>query len=132
SCAVRQPATVPRDAHHPHPSGGNMLDTGMTRRHLLAAMAAAGLGAALPAPAAGPRGASAAARDGAAAGRRPDSIGVALVGLGYYATHLLAPGLQLTRNCHLAGIVTGSPEKIPPLQQRSGLGDRHVRTYDAS
>src|SRR5690606_41008868 len=81
SCAVRQPATVPRDAHHPHPSRGNMLDTGMTRRHLLAAMAAAGLGAALPAPAAGPRGASAAARDGAAAGRRPDSIGVALVGL---------------------------------------------------
>ncbi|WP_447729724.1 Gfo/Idh/MocA family protein [Pseudoxanthomonas suwonensis] len=107
-----------------------MLDTGMTRRHLLAAMAAAGLGAALPAPAAGPRGASAAARDGAAAGRRPDSIGVALVGLGYYATHLLAPGLQLTRNCHLAGIVTGSPEKIPQWQQQYGIADRNVYSYD--
>ncbi|WP_125075953.1 Gfo/Idh/MocA family oxidoreductase [Pseudoxanthomonas sp. SGT-18] len=105
-----------------------MLDTGLTRRHLLAAMAGAGIGAALPASAA-PRPVAGAAR-GTHAGRRPDSIGVALVGLGYYATNLLAPGLQLTRNCHLAGIVTGSPDKIPEWQRKYGIPDRNVYSYD--
>src|SRR5690606_20505484 len=93
-----------------------------------AAMAGAGIGAALPASAA-PRPVASAAR-GTHAGRRPDSIGVALVGLGYYATNLLAPGLQLTRNCHLAGIVTGSPDKIPEWQRKYGIPDRNVYSYD--
>lgn len=106
-----------------------MLDTGLTRRHLLAAMAGAGLGAALPAAAAA-RTASPAASGAGAATRRPDSIGVALVGLGYYASNLLAPGLQLTRNCHLAGIVTGSPEKVPVWQDKYGIADRNVYNYD--
>ena len=39
---------------------------------------------------------------------RADSLGVALVGLGNYATNQLAPALQETEFCHLAGIVTGS------------------------
>ena len=38
-------------------------------------------------------------------------LGIALVGLGYYSTDLLAPGLQQTENCYLAGIVTGTAEK---------------------
>ena len=38
-------------------------------------------------------------------------LGVALVGLGYYSTDLLAPALQLTEHCYLTGIVTGSPIK---------------------
>lgn len=61
---------------------------------------------------------------------RKGSIGVALVGLGYYASELLAPALQLTKHCHLAGIVTGSPEKIPAWQQRHGVPDRNVYRYD--
>lgn len=61
---------------------------------------------------------------------RKGSIGVALVGLGYYATELLAPALQLTKHCHLAGIVTGSPGKIPAWQQRHGIPDRNVYHYD--
>jgi len=40
-----------------------------------------------------------------------EKLGVALVGLGYYSTDLLAPALQLTSHCYLAGIVTGTPEK---------------------
>jgi glucose-fructose oxidoreductase len=32
-------------------------------------------------------------------------------GLGYYSTDLLAPALQQTKNCYLAGIVTGSSSK---------------------
>lgn len=96
---------------------------GITRRHLLAAMAGAGLSAALPATA-GTTGTPAAQRRG------KDSVGVALIGLGYYATNLLAPALQLTRNCHLAGIVTGSPEKIPVWQEKHGIPDRNVYNYD--
>ncbi len=57
-------------------------------------------------------------------------IGVALVGLGYYSTDLLAPALQLTKHCYLAGIVTGSPEKIPVWQRRYGIKDRNVYNYD--
>jgi glucose-fructose oxidoreductase len=61
---------------------------------------------------------------------RRRKIGVALVGLGYYSRDLLAPALQLTRYCHLAGIVTGSPEKIPVWQQRYGIPDSNVYSYE--
>jgi len=56
-------------------------------------------------------------------------LGVALVGLGYYSTDLLAPALQLTKNCELKGIVTGSPEKIPIWQQKYGIKDKNVYNY---
>src|SRR5690606_22503984 len=57
------------------------------------------------------------------------SLGVALVGLGYYSGDLLAPALQLTKNCHLAGIVTGSPEKIPVWQEKYKIKDGNVYNY---
>ena len=38
--------------------------------------------------------------------QKRERLGIALVGLGYYSTDLLAPALQMTKNCHLAGIVT--------------------------
>src|SRR4051812_48408362 len=42
----------------------------------------------------------------------PDKkLGVALVGLGGYATDQLAPALENTLRCKLTGIVTGSPDK---------------------
>ena len=47
----------------------------------------------------------------AATRQKKDRLGVALVGLGYYSTDLLAPALQQTKNCYLAGIVTGTPSK---------------------
>tara|TARA_R110002167_G_scaffold260718_3_gene467171 strand:- start:135 stop:1223 length:1089 start_codon:yes stop_codon:yes gene_type:complete len=56
-------------------------------------------------------------------------IGVALVGLGYYSTDLLAPALQLTKNCELRGIVTGSPDKIPKWQAKYGIKDSNVYNY---
>lgn len=56
-------------------------------------------------------------------------LGVALVGLGYYSTDLLAPALQLTKNCELKGIVTGSPEKITKWQQKYGIEDKNVYNY---
>ncbi len=56
-------------------------------------------------------------------------LGIALVGLGYYSTDLLAPALQLTKHCELRGIVTGSPEKIPVWQEKYGIKDKNVYTY---
>jgi predicted dehydrogenase len=59
-----------------------------------------------------------------------ESLGVALVGLGYYSRDLLAPALQLTQHCHLRGVVTGSPQKIPVWQQKYNIKDRHVYNYE--
>jgi len=62
--------------------------------------------------------------------RKRDKLGVALVGLGGYATGRLAPGLQLTEHCELRGIVTGTPSKIPRWQQEYGIPDKNVYNYE--
>jgi len=63
----------------------------------------------------------------AAAGK---PLGVALVGLGGYSEGRLAPALQLTRHCRLAGIVTGTPAKAADWQRRFKIPDRSVYNYD--
>ncbi len=62
-------------------------------------------------------------------GPKKEKLGVALVGLGYYSTDLLAPALQMTKNCELKGIVTGSPEKIPKWQEQYGIADKNIYNY---
>lgn len=57
-------------------------------------------------------------------------LGVALVGLGSYSSGQLAPALQMTEHCYLAGIVTGSPEKIPEWQSKYNIKDGNVYNYD--
>ncbi len=61
--------------------------------------------------------------------RKKEQLGVALVGLGYYSTSILAPALQLTDKCKLTGIVTGSPEKIPKWQEQYGIKDPNIYNY---
>ncbi len=56
-------------------------------------------------------------------------IGVALVGLGYYSADLLAPALQLTKNCYLAGIVTGTPSKAQRWMRDYGIKEANVYNY---
>lgn len=65
-------------------------------------------------------------------GTRPQKkkLGIALVGLGYYSTDILAPALQLTQHCELKGIVTGSPEKIPNWKEKYGIEDKNVYNYE--
>lgn len=63
--------------------------------------------------------------------RTKDKIGVALLGLGYYSKHLLAPALQLTRHCELKGIVTGTPSKVAEWQTEYGIADKNVYSYDS-
>lgn len=57
-------------------------------------------------------------------------LGVALVGLGYYSTDLLAPGLQRTQNCYLAGIVTGTPAKAEKWKKMYNIHDKNIYNYD--
>lgn len=61
--------------------------------------------------------------------QKKTKLGVALVGLGYYSTDLLAPALQLTQNCYLAGIVTGSPAKAEKWKQEFGIPDKNIYNY---
>lgn len=58
-------------------------------------------------------------------------LGVALVGLGYYSTDLLAPALQLTKNCELRGIVTGTPEKAKRWQAQCNIKDNNIYDYSS-
>ena len=56
-------------------------------------------------------------------------LGVALVGLGYYSTDLLAPALQLTQNCYLAGIVTGTPSKSEKWKKQYNIPEKNIYNY---
>ena len=57
-------------------------------------------------------------------------LGVALVGLGSYSTYQLAPALQKTNHCYLAGIVTGTPAKEKKWMQEYRIGEEHVYNYE--
>lgn len=57
-------------------------------------------------------------------------LGVALVGLGYYSTDLLAPALQQTQHCYLAGIVTGTPSKAEAWKQKYNIPDKNIYNYN--
>ncbi len=56
-------------------------------------------------------------------------LGIALVGLGGYAGGQLAPALQQTGHCYLAGIVTGTPSKIDTWQSKYGIPGGNVYNY---
>jgi len=58
-------------------------------------------------------------------------LGVALVGLGYYSTDLLAPALQLTQHCYLAGIVTGTPSKAEQWKKIYDISEKNIYNYGA-
>jgi glucose-fructose oxidoreductase len=61
--------------------------------------------------------------------QKKKTLGVALVGLGYYSTDLLAPALQLTENCKLTGIVTGTPAKAEQWKKAHKLKDSNIYDY---
>jgi glucose-fructose oxidoreductase len=62
--------------------------------------------------------------------QRKTKLGVALVGLGYYSTDLLAPALQLTQHCELKGIVTGTPSKAETWKAKYNLKDKNIYNYE--
>lgn len=56
--------------------------------------------------------------------------GIALLGLGYYATEQLAPAFRHTRHCHLTAVITGDRNKGEHFITAYGLTDQQVYTYD--
>jgi glucose-fructose oxidoreductase len=62
-------------------------------------------------------------------GLQQKRMGIALVGLGYYSTDILAPALLETKNTYLAGIVTGSPEKAKSWALKYNIPARNIYNY---
>jgi predicted dehydrogenase len=56
-------------------------------------------------------------------------LGIALVGLGSYSSEQLAPALQETEHCYLAGIVTGTPKKADEWTKKYNIPDENVYDY---
>jgi predicted dehydrogenase len=61
--------------------------------------------------------------------KQKGKLGIALVGLGGYAGGQLAPALQQTEHCYLAGIVTGTPSKIDKWKSKYSIPDTNVYNY---
>jgi len=56
-------------------------------------------------------------------------LGIALVGLGNYSNGQLGPALQHTKNCYLAGLVTGTPSKAPVWSTRYNIPQKNIYNY---
>lgn len=56
-------------------------------------------------------------------------LGVALVGLGNYSTNQLAPALLQCKQCYLAGIVTGTPEKAEKWSKQYNIPKQNIYNY---
>lgn len=67
----------------------------------------------------------------AATRKEKSKLGVALVGLGYYSTDLLAPALQQTKHCYLAGIVTGTPAKAESWKKKYNIPEKNIYDYQS-
>jgi predicted dehydrogenase len=61
---------------------------------------------------------------------REKKLGLALVGLGHYATDCVAVGLENSAHWQLTAIVTGSAEKIPAWQSKWGIRDDRIFSYE--
>ena len=56
-------------------------------------------------------------------------LGVALVGLGSLSKNQIAPALQKTKNCYLAGIVTGTPAKAEEWAAKYNIPKKNIYNY---
>ena len=56
-------------------------------------------------------------------------LGIALLGLGSYSRGQLGPALRETKNCYLAGVVTGTPEKAEHWAAEFNLKKQNVYSY---
>ena len=61
--------------------------------------------------------------------QQKDKLGVALVGLGSYSEGQLGPALLETKDCYLAGIVTGSPDKEGKWAEKYEIPDGNIYSY---
>lgn len=61
--------------------------------------------------------------------RADGKLGIALVGLGRYSSGELAPALQETKHCYLAGIVTGTPSKEQDWAKKYNIPAGNIYNY---
>lgn len=57
-------------------------------------------------------------------------MGIALVGLGWYSTDILAPALQETKVAKLTGIVTGTPSKEKIWTEKYSIPEKNIYNYE--
>jgi len=57
-------------------------------------------------------------------------LGFALCGLGSLSTNQIAPALQKTANCRLAGIITGTPAKAVQWKAQYNIPDKSIYNYE--
>jgi len=57
-------------------------------------------------------------------------LGIALVSLGAYAKDQLAPALQQTEHCYLAGVVTGTKAKADTWKVKYNIPEENIYSYD--
>jgi predicted dehydrogenase len=57
-------------------------------------------------------------------------LGFALCGLGSLSTFQIAPALQKTANCRLAGIITGTPAKAVKWKAQYNIPDKNIYNYE--
>jgi len=57
-------------------------------------------------------------------------LGFALLGLGSLSTNQIAPGLQTTKFCRLAGVVTGTPAKEKIWADKYNLPSKNIYNYE--
>jgi predicted dehydrogenase len=65
----------------------------------------------------------------AAITKTPKKLGIALVGLGSYSAGQLAPALLHTKDCYLAGIVTGTPAKAGQWSKKYNIPQKNIYNY---
>ncbi len=98
----------------------NINSESRTRREFLK-MAAIGLAGAMAAP-------KVFGIPGILTGKQK-KVGIALIGLGWYSTDILAPALQQTSTAYLAGIVTGTPEKERIWAEKYNIPRKNIYNY---
>lgn len=57
-------------------------------------------------------------------------VGIAIIGLGAYATEQILPSFGETKQCRVAGFVTGDPEKGRTFAQKYGVPAQNVFGYN--
>lgn len=59
-----------------------------------------------------------------------ESVGFAVMGLGYYGAAMLMPALARAKRCHVAAVVSGNPDKARRVAAAYGLPDNAIYSYD--
>ena len=77
-----------------------------------------------------PQSSSETATESTEAPPKKNRLGLALVGLGNYSNGQLAPALEQTEKCYLAGIVTGTPSKAEEWKQKYDIPDGNIYNYE--